>query len=172
MMMSLEERKKHINLHEKCEFRNVKHRQECRGILAYYLDTTLPNKNVGRICHACGNGDCCNPKHMYWGTASENMHDRYLHDPESFKKGGKTNKENGHYEKLIKLRKEKGSYEKLKGNNRLSKEQKEQRLKDIETYVKNKQIVHGGIMRLSEKWNISHTNVRKFLKNNRADLVK
>jgi hypothetical protein len=64
------ERQTHIDLKDDCIYRGGISTQH-RGILAAYLDTTMP---VGRIllCHACGNGKCSNPKHLYWGTDKEN----------------------------------------------------------------------------------------------------
>ena len=32
------------------------------------------------MCHACNNGKCSNPKHLYWGTASENRMDRVKYE--------------------------------------------------------------------------------------------
>lgn len=29
------------------------------------------------VCHRCGNRLCCNPRHLYWGTAEDNRRDRY-----------------------------------------------------------------------------------------------
>lgn len=44
-----------------------------RGVLAQYLDTNMPPKID--LCHACHNEKCSNPKHLYWGTRSENIQD-------------------------------------------------------------------------------------------------
>ena len=46
-----------------------------RGLLAHVLDTTIPNTRTIHVCHACHNGRCGNPYHLYWGTAKENRHD-------------------------------------------------------------------------------------------------
>jgi len=70
------ERKKHVNLEEECVERGSNSTQ-CRGLLAYYLDTTVPNGNRIHCCHACHNDKCGNPKHLYWGTISENCKDRF-----------------------------------------------------------------------------------------------
>lgn len=37
------------------------------------------------VRHTCGNGNhaCFNPKHLLWGTHTENMHDRILHETSS-----------------------------------------------------------------------------------------
>ena len=48
-----------------------------RGVLAEYLGTNLPDKLD--LCHACGNGKCSNPKHLYWGTRKENIEDAKRH---------------------------------------------------------------------------------------------
>ena len=54
-----------------------------RGILAQYLNTNLPDKID--LCHHCGNGECSNPKHLYWGTRKENIEDARKHG--TFKTG-------------------------------------------------------------------------------------
>lgn len=73
---SREERRKHLDLNSACVERGGDSRNH-RGALALYLDTTIP---VGRIClcHACHNGKCCNPKHLYWGSDSDNLIDQHL----------------------------------------------------------------------------------------------
>lgn len=44
-----------------------------RGVLAQHLNTNIP-KGVD-LCHACNNGACSNPQHLYWGTRKENVAD-------------------------------------------------------------------------------------------------
>jgi hypothetical protein len=40
----------------------------------------------GRIaCHLCDNPRCVNPKHLYWGTYSDNMQDRDARGPERYR---------------------------------------------------------------------------------------
>lgn len=48
---------------------------EARLLLAHYLKTTLPSGMRVHCCHLCPSKGCSNPKHLYWGTAKENMID-------------------------------------------------------------------------------------------------
>jgi hypothetical protein len=32
------------------------------------------------VCHSCGNARCCNPEHLYLGTAKDNQIDRVKHN--------------------------------------------------------------------------------------------
>ena len=49
-----------------------------RGLLAHYLNTFIPTKpKEALLCHACHNAACSNPKHLYWGTYSENLKDSF-----------------------------------------------------------------------------------------------
>lgn len=65
-------RTKHLNLTESCLERGGNSTVH-RGVLAQYLNTNMPPKID--LCHACGNGECSNPKHLYWGTRKENVED-------------------------------------------------------------------------------------------------
>ena len=65
------ERQKHIDLTEACMERGGISTQH-RGVLVEYLDLTFPQGRT-LLCHACGNGKCSNPRHMYWGTDKENI---------------------------------------------------------------------------------------------------
>lgn len=64
-------RRKHLDLADTCIERGGISTHH-KGVLAQYLGTTIP---AGRIllCHACGNGKCSNPKHLYWGTDHDNI---------------------------------------------------------------------------------------------------
>lgn len=47
-----------------------------KGLLAHYLGTTIPSGRKIHLCHACNNGGCSNPTHLYWGTSMDNYIDR------------------------------------------------------------------------------------------------
>ena len=67
-------RQQHLKLNEPCLERggdSVQH----RGILAQFLDTNMPKGHKVHLCHACHNGKCSNPRHLYWGTPKENRED-------------------------------------------------------------------------------------------------
>lgn len=66
----------HIDMSEPC-FERGGNSTAHRGILAQYLGTNLPDKID--LCHNCGNGKCSNPKHLYWGTRTENVKDAQRH---------------------------------------------------------------------------------------------
>ena len=69
-------RMQHIDLSASCIERGGNSTVH-RGVLAEYLNTNLPSKID--LCHACGNGNCSNPKHLYWGTRAENIDDAKKH---------------------------------------------------------------------------------------------
>lgn len=73
-----EERRAHLDLSEDCLVRGGNSTVH-KGVLAQYLNTNLPGTlPEGRVClcHACHNGDCSNPRHLYWGTDKDNNLDQ------------------------------------------------------------------------------------------------
>ena len=72
-----EERQTHLDLNEPCIERGGPKKgglsSYCKGLLAHILNTTIPSGNKIHVCHACNNENCSNPKHLYWGTAKENI---------------------------------------------------------------------------------------------------
>jgi len=79
IILPLCDRQTHIDENESCIERggNSTHH---KGVLAQYLNTKIPNqKNKVDLCHYCGNSKCSNPKHLYWGTRSENIDDSKRH---------------------------------------------------------------------------------------------
>lgn len=70
-----EERQQHLKLDEACIERGAGS-YYFKGLLAHQLDTTVPTGHKIHLCHACNNGACGNPNHMYWGTAQENRQDQ------------------------------------------------------------------------------------------------
>ena len=68
---SRDERRMHLRLDEPCCERGGNSTNH-KGVLAQYLDTTIPSGRI-LLCHACGNGKCSNPKHLYWGTDYDNI---------------------------------------------------------------------------------------------------
>ena len=75
ILLSREERQHHLRLDEPCIERGGQS-MYLKGLLAHLHDTTIPSGKKIHVCHACHNGKCSNPLHLYWGTASENCLDR------------------------------------------------------------------------------------------------
>lgn len=69
------ERQKHLRLEEQCIERGGNQQLSFKELLGHILNTTLPIGHKIHTCHACHNGKCCNPFHIYWGTAVENKRD-------------------------------------------------------------------------------------------------
>jgi hypothetical protein len=70
-------RTSHLDLSQPCIERGGNSTNH-RGVLAQYLNTNFP-KGIGiDLCHACNNGECSNPQHLYWGTRKENVADARL----------------------------------------------------------------------------------------------
>lgn len=70
---------------------------------AHRIVYTLTYGNVPRgkiVCHRCGNPSCCNPKHLYAGTFSDNNMDRVRHG----KQAGGANKGSKHHMAKLKRR--------------------------------------------------------------------
>jgi len=82
IMLTKDERQSHLKLEEPCIERGAGS-YYFKGLLAHILDTTVPKGSKIHLCHACNNGNCGNPNHLYWGTAKENRQDQVIN-------GGKT----------------------------------------------------------------------------------
>ena len=78
ILLSKEERQAHLKLDEDCLERGGQS-MYLKGLLAHVHNTTIPSGKKIHVCHACHNGACSNPNHLYWGTASENALDRDEH---------------------------------------------------------------------------------------------
>ena len=82
MKLTQKERQSHLRLDEPCMNVELFIKKRgmvsayCKGLLADVLGTEIFYKDGIHLCHACHNGDCMNPYHHYWGTASENRRDR------------------------------------------------------------------------------------------------
>jgi hypothetical protein len=73
-----EKRRSHLDLNQPCLERGGNSTVH-KGVLAQFLNTNLPNRlKEGRVClcHACHNGNCSNPLHLYWGTDVDNTLDQ------------------------------------------------------------------------------------------------
>lgn len=67
------DRQRHLDLSEECLNRGGNSTVH-KGVLAQFLNTNIPSGRI-LLCHACHNGLCSNPKHLYWGTDKENLDD-------------------------------------------------------------------------------------------------
>jgi hypothetical protein len=72
--LPLENRKKHLDVNTPCLERGG-FSTKFQGVLAEFLNTTLPENRYIILCHSCNNSKCSNPKHIYWGTHKENLND-------------------------------------------------------------------------------------------------
>ena len=66
-------RQAHLKLEEDCLERGGNSAVH-RGVLAEYLNGNIYSKPAD-LCHACNNPKCSNPRHLYWGSRSENVKD-------------------------------------------------------------------------------------------------
>jgi hypothetical protein len=81
MKKSTLERQEHIDLSLNCIEIGGSDSTNYKGLLAHFLMTTIPSNTLLQggskifLCHACNNHGCSNPRHLYWGTPSENNND-------------------------------------------------------------------------------------------------
>ena len=86
MSRSKKIRQGHLDLEDECierilktQYRTSGYSYYLKGLLAHILDTNIPllNKDGVKVllAHACNNAKCANPKHLYWATHKENIHD-------------------------------------------------------------------------------------------------
>jgi hypothetical protein len=68
-----EVRQEHLDLKKPCLERGGNSTNH-RGVLAQFMNSTIPSGRI-LLCHACHNGKCSNPLHLYWGTDKENADD-------------------------------------------------------------------------------------------------
>lgn len=71
ILLPKQERQSHIDVSVPCLERGGNSTNH-KGVLAQFLETTIPSGRI-LLCHACGNGKCSEPKHLYWGTDRENI---------------------------------------------------------------------------------------------------
>lgn len=83
ILLSREDRRKHLDLNSPCDKRGGSSK-EFRGLLAHYLDTSIPRGRNFQLCHACHDGECSNVKHLYWGTFKDNHQDTMENGGDSF----------------------------------------------------------------------------------------
>ncbi len=73
--VSRADRRLHLKLDTPCNERGGDSRNH-RGNLSQFLNTSIPSGKNICLCHACHNGKCSNPEHLYWGSDSDNLKDR------------------------------------------------------------------------------------------------
>lgn len=153
----LNERKSHLNLDEDCIEIGGDSRT-CRGLMAHTFKTTM-NWHRAYVCHACGNSKCSNISHMYWGSPRENHDDQRIHGTYVSPYQRMVNKygEEGAKRKMSEISKKRDRSK--KNIVLLDKNVIQSRLDDLSNDTKR-----GRYSRLANKWNISHTQVRRFEK--------
>jgi hypothetical protein len=75
MLNDISTRTEHLDLTENC-IEIGGNSTSFRGLLSFYLKTTIPKGCKIHLCHKCNNPNCSNPKHLYYGTAKENFKDQ------------------------------------------------------------------------------------------------
>jgi len=158
ILLSKQERQKHLDLNDKCIERGIRNSKDLRGLLAFYLDTSAPKENNIYVCHACHNGECCNPKHIYWGTPKENHDDQVENG--TYKHISERTKEKYGLEEYHKMNKAAAAKGGRNGkSNLLSDDIIQKRIKDFHDIKKS----WGYIGKLAELWGLTSASAKRFL---------
>ena len=164
------ERQKHLDLKIECIEIGGADSRHYRGLLAHYLNTTIPSGHKINLCHACNNHKCSNVKHLYWGTGLENSSDAIACgaiNGEKIKQSliKKYGSEEAWKKQLSKNGK-KGGLKSIalgygfENTKQLTEKEIQRRLDLIKTIDLTK---FGWVQKVSNVLNISHTQVRKFV---------
>lgn len=170
ILLSKIDRSKHLDLNESCiEIGGASY--QFKGMMAHILKTTIPiKKDKIHLCHACHNGNCSNPKHLYWGTMSENVRDSMVHG--SWKNPRDRAKEKYGNDYIFSSncdwassRKGKANAKKLGkkygGRNKLS----DERIEEIKTSLDEIDVLEfGWVQKVAERLDVSHTQVKRYVK--------
>lgn len=156
---SREERRSHLDLSDPCIMIGGGSR-DFRGLLAHYLKTTVPAGRDVVLCHACHNGRCSNPKHIYWGTQRDNFLDQVDNGTTDSIKTRMINRygEEG-YRKIVAEATRKAREVSRKVNKLTLPEW--ERIKQMISSVPDGR---GKISKLSVLLGVSHTQVRRYMK--------
>lgn len=130
---SRDDRRAHLNLDEPCCERGGNSTNH-KGVLAQYLNTTIPSGRI-LLCHACHNGKCSNPKHLYWGTDYDNSAIDRAEQPGGFKSPWERSVEKYGYDEACKRQSRKNN---TYGSGNKGKPKSEEHKKKIAEAIKRK----------------------------------
>ena len=166
MKKDRDERRSHLDLEEPCVEIGGDSRQ-FRSHLAFHLGTTLPRGMRVHLCHACNNDRCANPKHHYWGNPSDNLIDQY--EAGTRKSAWEYKVANHGLEKAREMQRKLASKAGKVGggHNKLSKAEIAHRRKII---IECQPHRYGWVARASKALGVSHTHVRRLVKEEMSDL--
>lgn len=159
-----EHRRTHLDLSTPCDQRGGSSK-EFRGLLAHFLNTTMPSGRQAFLCHACNNGSCSNVRHLYWGTPKDNHIDQVENG--TFKNLFARNVEKHGIEKIREVGRRNGLLRKGKPGRKYTPEQIEKYRTQISTFEQR----WGWIGKCADSLGISHTQLRRFLNAHATDLV-
>ncbi len=166
MQLSRDERRSHLRLGDECVEIGGDSR-EFRGLLAHHLGTTIPRGYRTYLCHACHNDECSNPDHLYWGTPKDNVQDKMENGNLRSPWHSMLNKHGEEKARKIARKSATAAGRAGGGHNKLD----EETIQKYKTLVKSSNPEkHGWVSRTSRLMNVSHTQVRRFVKKHMSDL--
>lgn len=159
LLRSKEDRTSHIDLNQSCIEIDHRHNTYLRCLMAHHLKVKLNGTpHSSHVCHACNNSLCSNPDHLYFGTPKDNWQDSVEAGTyENLSVRTKRKYGEAAYKEMLKKAASKGG--KL-SSRKLDSDTINERLRDYRNDPKTR----GMKSRLSKKWNVTHTQVSRFIK--------